>query len=176
MSGSHVLPVLVSSLRCFVFGPLLSRPAISPYCRLSCTIYPGPRFIWRPHSSRVLIARSCLWLARAYRSLVLADARSSAVAFLPTSTSGEPRGGFTLPYTSLTLHALTPASEGSPAHIYCQVDESDAVRLPAGSGEEPLGGMNGHASGGGGDGYGEPEEEYAEMREVRLYVEAEKRE
>lgn len=112
----------------------------------------------------------------------LANARSSAVAFLPTS--GESRGGFTLPYTSLTLHALTPASEGSPAHIYCQVDESDAVRLPAGSGAENgqveeglVAGMNGHGHGSGGDGYGEPEdEEFAEMREVRLYVEAEKRE
>jgi hypothetical protein len=37
--------------------------------------------------------------------------------------------------------------------------------------------MNGHGHGSGGDGYGEPEdEEFAEMREVRLYVEAEKRE
>ena len=66
----------------------------------------------------------------------------SAVAFLPASSSG-----FTLTFPSLTLHALTPASADTPAHIYCQIDESD-----------------GAAAGGAED------EEDSPMREARIYV------
>ena len=68
----------------------------------------------------------------------------SAVSFLPPNGAG-----WTLPFPSLTLHALTPSSPDSPAHVYCQVDESDS-------------GANGHADG--------EEEEYTPMREIRIFL------
>lgn len=66
------------------------------------------------------------------------------MSFLPPSGNG-----FTLPFPALTLHALTPASESTPAHLYCQIDEG------------------GHA---------EEEEEYAPLSEMRVFVPSEKRE
>ncbi|WWC86226.1 uncharacterized protein L201_001099 [Kwoniella dendrophila CBS 6074] len=47
-----------------------------------------------------------------------------SVAFIPSDQNIKP--GFNLPFPSLTLHALTPSSNDLPAHLYCQVDESDA--------------------------------------------------
>jgi nucleotide-sensitive chloride channel 1A len=90
-----------------------------------------------------------------------ADHARSAVAFLPVEGQG-----FTLPYMALTLHALTPAAEGSPAHIYCQVDESDAAPAGAngGAGAEGTNGDNGEV-----DGIYEPEE-FTAMREIRIFV------
>ena len=87
-----------------------------------------------------------------------------AVSFLPHTASP----GFTLPYPVLTLHALTPATPDAPAHLYCQVDESDRPSAAAGA-----------ANGGGevdGDleteeeGEGEGEGEYTPMRELRVYL------
>ena len=69
---------------------------------------------------------------------------SSAVSFLPADNDG-----WTLPFPSLTLHALTPASDDSPAHIYCQVDESDLAN-------------------------GDDEDEYTPMREIRIFISEEK--
>ena len=62
------------------------------------------------------------------------------------------RPGFKLDYQSLTLHALTPASsDGNPdraAHLYCQIDD-------------------GQAGLGGGE---EDEDDYGQMRELRVFV------
>ncbi len=68
---------------------------------------------------------------------------SSAMSFLPLNNAG-----WTLPFPSLTLHALTPSTDDSPAHIYCQVDESQVQ-------------TNGNM---------DDEEEYTPMREIRLYL------
>jgi nucleotide-sensitive chloride channel 1A len=67
---------------------------------------------------------------------------SSEVVFIPNNGTG-----FKLDYQSLTLHALTPASSELEAHLYCQIDDSPALAP------------------GGGD-----EEEYGEMRELRVFV------
>ncbi|WWC58584.1 uncharacterized protein I303_101127 [Kwoniella dejecticola CBS 10117] len=75
-----------------------------------------------------------------------------SVAFIPTPSS-QIKPGFNLPFPSLTLHALTPASaDGIPAHLYCQVDESDAPSLPSSSMDAGPSGssttsaeLNGHA-------------------------------
>ncbi|WVQ85399.1 hypothetical protein IAT38_007564 [Cryptococcus sp. DSM 104549] len=104
-----------------------------------------------------------------------------AVVFLPNSPVTP---GFNLPFPSLTLHALTPASSDGPAHLYCQIDESDgpsSAAGPAGEAAEVNGNGNGHVNG---DAAGEDEdeemdgdaveggdeEEFAEMREVRIYL------
>lgn len=81
--------------------------------------------------------------------------RSSSVTFLP-STQTSPTHGFTLAFPALTLHALTPASaDGSvPAHVYCQIDETQ------------------HAANGNGNGEVEDDGEDWQMREVRVYVDA----
>jgi hypothetical protein len=70
------------------------------------------------------------------------------VAFLPES-GGQ---GFKLDYQSLTLHALTPASGDIGAHLYCQIEDSPASAAGAANG-----GM-------------EDEDEYGEMRELRVFV------
>lgn len=79
---------------------------------------------------------------------------SRNVTFLPSQTGAGP--GFQLNYQSLTLHALTPASASGDmeAHLYCQIDDS-----PSNSGV-------------GGD---EDEDEFGEMRELRVFVQEGKR-
>ncbi|WOO78429.1 Obg-like ATPase 1 [Vanrija pseudolonga] len=67
----------------------------------------------------------------------------AAVSFLPANGGT----GFTLPFPALTLHALTPASESTPAHLYCQIDEGQVD---------------------------ESEEEYAPLSEMRVFVPSEK--
>ena len=52
----------------------------------------------------------------------------------------------------MTLHALTPASAELEAHLYCQIDDSPASPV-----------------GGGGD-----EDEYGEMRELRVFIQDDK--
>ncbi|WRT64104.1 uncharacterized protein IL334_001033 [Kwoniella shivajii] len=47
-----------------------------------------------------------------------------SVAFIPAITSIP---GFNLPFPSLILHALTPSNGDVPAHLYCQIDESDSL-------------------------------------------------
>lgn len=81
--------------------------------------------------------------------------KSSSVTFLPSSQTS-PAHGFTLAFPALTLHALTPASaDGSvPAHVYCQIDETQ------------------HAANGNGNGEVEDDGEDWQMREVRIYVDA----
>lgn len=69
------------------------------------------------------------------------------LAFLPEDETRRP--GFKLDYQSLTLHALTPASNDLEAHLYCQIDDGQAA--------------------GGGDGDGD-EDDYGEMRELRVFV------
>lgn len=77
-----------------------------------------------------------------------------------------------MPFPSLSLHALSPASAetgGSAAHIYCQIDESDAP-APTSAGQ------NGNGNGAAQDDEGEGEEdEYTAMREMRIYVPQEQR-
>lgn len=65
------------------------------------------------------------------------------VVFIPSGGHG-----FKLNYQSLTLHALTPASGDLEAHLYCQIDDSDES-----------------AVGAGGD-----DDEYGEMRELRVFI------
>ncbi|WVR05857.1 hypothetical protein IAU60_002883 [Kwoniella sp. DSM 27419] len=90
----------------------------------------------------------------------------ASVAFIPAQTTP----GFDLPFPSLTLHALTPASGGEPAHLYCQVDESDAP-LALASGAQ----TNGAAHVNEDEDEDEDEadqgaDEYTEMREIRVYL------
>lgn len=68
------------------------------------------------------------------------------LAFLPTDPSIRP--GFKLDYQSLTLHALTPASADLEGHLYCQIDDGQT-----------------DAAADGGD-----EDEYGELRELRVFV------
>ena len=114
-----------------------------------------------------------------------------AVSFLPEDLTM----GFTFLYTTLTLHALTPASpSGVSAHLYCQLDESDAPssdNLPTngnGNGlEEQAGGVRSRSAGlvNGDDGevestevpveVDEHENEFTPMRELRIYLAEAKR-
>ena len=112
----------------------------------------------------------------------------SEVSFLPGN-----QPGFKLPYTALTLHALTPGSAETPAHVYCQLDESDQmghVHPSSGTGGGGVGQVaeqngNGQINGQGGmdgvegedqeenDSEGEEdggEEEYTLMREIRIFL------
>lgn len=113
------------------------------------------------------------------------------VAFLPSA--GTSTQGFELPYQSLTLHALTPASNEQEAHLYCQIDDSDAdanaVGQPGSSGPQisvgygesnanPIGNgasENEHMDGLGNEDEEEEDEEqygaeFEEMRELRVFV------
>ncbi|KAK8865882.1 hypothetical protein IAR55_001030 [Kwoniella newhampshirensis] len=107
-----------------------------------------------------------------------------AVAFLP---SGGISPGFNLPFPALTLHALTPANGSDPAHLYCQIDESDAVVGESSTIHANGGGAAHHLNGDGGedsemDGQQEDEdeeadegeeeggEEFTELREVRIFL------
>lgn len=107
------------------------------------------------------------------------------VVFIPSSGSQ----GFELPYPSLTLHALTPASGDQEAHLYCQIDDSDAgptaSSATAGTADirvESNGQQNGQGNGnemdqdGNGNddeddgGEYENEGEYDEMKELKVFV------
>lgn len=44
-------------------------------------------------------------------------------AFLPTGRAAK---GFSLTYPYITLHAIVPASDETPTHLYCQVDDPSA--------------------------------------------------
>lgn len=110
---------------------------------------------------------------------------SSVVAFLPSTSSP----GFSFTYPHLSLHALTPPSDGTPGHLYCQVDDA-TVRILAESSSAPNGssgtngngiklngesGLNGtgmaHEDGEGmEDAEDEGEEEFTPMREIRIYL------
>ncbi|KAL7423826.1 hypothetical protein Q5752_001410 [Cryptotrichosporon argae] len=117
----------------------------------------------------------------------------AAVAFL-RRTEGN---GWALPFPALTLHAHVPASAELPAHIYCQVDDSDAgadgaaAAAAAGEAGTAADGANGHgavdangtveaegqdedAEAGDDDGGAYFEEDYTAMREVRVFVPADK--
>ncbi|ORX34301.1 regulator of volume decrease after cellular swelling-domain-containing protein [Kockovaella imperatae] len=97
----------------------------------------------------------------------------AAIVFLPSNS--ESSSGFKLLYPALTLHALTPSSSESPAHVYCQIDETGTGGLD----EDDAGGhmTNGH-SGANGDANGVEDEEedndeagqYSTFRELRIYV------
>lgn len=81
---------------------------------------------------------------------IRADPR--CVAFLPQTIEGEAGQGWKLAYQDLTLHALTPAG-ATPAHIYCQVDDSPPANgVPA------------------------EEDEFMIMAEMRIYVAEDERE
>jgi hypothetical protein len=90
-----------------------------------------------------------------------------AVYFIPDNGSV----GFTLKYTSLTLHALSRDEGGC---LYCQVDESD--RVDGGGEDEGQNGGGGEeedeGEGGGGD---MEEEEDTPMREIRVFVQDDQR-
>lgn len=111
------------------------------------------------------------------------------MSFLPPG-----QRGWTLPYTSLTLHALTPATGDSPAHLYCQVDEDPGEGTSSGPTQ---GGAKVNGGGGAGmangetpvpdlvdgdegddtdEGGAEGEGEYTPMRELRIYLPETKRE
>lgn len=113
-----------------------------------------------------------------------------AVSFVPSTPD---LTGWTIPFPALTLHALTPASpDQGAAHVYCQIDESDAPASArsalhsAGVQPDPTAVANGHDASNGtgedgadGDGNGvEDEDDYqgaeededAPMREIRIYV------
>lgn len=77
-----------------------------------------------------------------------------SVTFLPSTIEGEAGQGWTLPYQDLTVHALTPAG-ATPAHIYCQVDDSPPANEAANGGEE---------------------EEFMTLAEMRIYVAEDERE
>lgn len=108
------------------------------------------------------------------------------MAFVPHPPIGP---GFNLPFPSLTLHALTPASGDEPAHLYCQVDEGDApapapasASASASASAAASNGLNGNGHGdamgvdgetddedeGEDEGYGE--DDYTAVREVRIYL------
>ncbi|OCF55495.1 chloride channel, nucleotide-sensitive, 1A [Kwoniella mangroviensis CBS 10435] len=103
-----------------------------------------------------------------------------SVAFIPSDPNITP--GFNLPFPSLTLHALTPQSPELPAHLYCQVDESDAPAAAAAAAgpSQPLGQQNGNGDAhmdqeeedeDDAEGYeGGEEEEFTEMREIRIFL------
>ncbi|KGB77690.2 chloride channel nucleotide-sensitive 1A [Cryptococcus deuterogattii R265] len=88
-----------------------------------------------------------------------------SVAFIPNPPSTI---GFNLPYTALTLHALTPASSGGPAHLYCQIDDSDAAGV-SGQLDTQVNG-DAMAEDEEDDDDRAEEDEYTEMREVRIYL------
>lgn len=88
-----------------------------------------------------------------------------SVAFIPNPPSTI---GFNLPYTALTLHALTPASSGGPAHLYCQVDDSDATGVTGQVDRQVNGDAMAEDEEEGEDEAGE--DEYTVMREVRIYL------
>ncbi|WWD17933.1 hypothetical protein CI109_102378 [Kwoniella shandongensis] len=103
-----------------------------------------------------------------------------AVAFLPTQGITP---GFNLPFPALTLHALTPANGTDPAHLYCQIDESDAPAGPSSMTTTNGSGTHPHLNGGDdemdqegaededeGDGTVDVGEEYTELREVRIFL------
>ncbi|WVO17846.1 hypothetical protein L204_105544 [Cryptococcus depauperatus] len=96
----------------------------------------------------------------------------TSVAFIPNPPLTP---GFDLHYPALTLHALTPASSDGPAHLYCQVDESDTVPFgqTATASIETVG-LNGHAAIDKNDVEAEDDEdhggEFTEMREIRIYL------
>ena len=93
-------------------------------------------------------------------------AKPSAVSFVP----GDGATGWSLPYPSLTLHALTPSSGDAPAHVYCQVDESDNTAM------KTTDQINGEANGDGNEHEGGGDDEFTAMREVRIYLPETKRE
>ncbi|CAD6574311.1 MAG: hypothetical protein TREMPRED_001082 [Tremellales sp. Tagirdzhanova-0007] len=135
---------------------------------------------WTGHNRRV---KGRLWVTELR---VRSPTRVQAVSFLPEDLTM----GFTFLYTTLTLHALTPASpSGVSAHLYCQLDESDAPssdNLPTngnGNGlEEQAGGVRSRSAGlvNGDDGevestevpveVDEHENEFTPMRELRIYL------
>ena len=80
----------------------------------------------------------------------------SSVTFIPGAQT-LPTHGFSLSFPALTLHALTPASADgtTPAHVYCQIDETP------------------HAANG--DGVAEDDGQDWQMREVRIFVDAAER-
>jgi len=93
------------------------------------------------------------------------EAYNSAVSFLPASGVV----GWTLPYPSLTLHALTPSSGDAPAHVYCQVDESGNPAMQTSDH------INGDADGEENEHEGGGDDEFTAMREVRIYLPEAKR-
>ncbi|KAI5453929.1 hypothetical protein NCC49_004924 [Naganishia albida] len=62
--------------------------------------------------------------------------------------------GFSLKYPSITLHAISPASDNAPACLYCQVEDPSAKDQTSQTEEE----------------IEEDEEEFVPMREVRVFV------
>ncbi|WVQ97358.1 hypothetical protein IAU59_004470 [Kwoniella sp. CBS 9459] len=122
--------------------------------------------------------------ARVAGSLYVTEA---SVTFIPNTTSNASTNvqiqGFNLSYQALTLHALTPAdpSTQTPAHLYCQVDESDAPS-PLSATAHPTTAVGDGAANGNGNGLDEDEDEgegeeegyegdeFTEMREVRIFL------
>ncbi|OCF38588.1 chloride channel, nucleotide-sensitive, 1A [Kwoniella heveanensis CBS 569] len=118
------------------------------------------------------------WTGRIGGRLYVTEA---AVTFIPdgnASASGTTNAqiqGFNLPYQALTLHALTPAdsSTQTPAHLYCQVDESDApspLTTTAGNTNGNGNSVVDNEEDGEGEGEGNGEDEFTEMREVRIFL------
>ncbi|WVF70565.1 hypothetical protein IAT40_005356 [Kwoniella sp. CBS 6097] len=115
--------------------------------------------------------------ARVGGSLYVTEA---SVTFIP-NTNGDGNSqiqGFDLPYQALTLHALTPADQSTqtPAHLYCQVDESDAPS-PLTTTTATASNGNGHGNGAAADDDEDEDEdegyvgdEFTEMREVRIFL------
>lgn len=77
----------------------------------------------------------------------VADVENRSLSFLPSDETRRP--GFKLDYQSLTLHALTPATPDLEGHLYCQIDDGQVDDSGAGNGDE---------------------DEYGEMRELRVFV------
>ncbi|ORY28994.1 regulator of volume decrease after cellular swelling-domain-containing protein [Naematelia encephala] len=128
-----------------------------------------PLLHWSDEDVEVILNPSSGWNGWDGRVSGTLWVTEEAVSFLP-STSSQTHQGFTLTFPALTLHALTPATEEGPAHLYCQVDESDAP--PSISIIESNG--NGHVDGtmngvDGDDEYGDGDD-YTPMREIRIYL------
>jgi nucleotide-sensitive chloride channel 1A len=64
--------------------------------------------------------------------------------------------GFSLEYPAITLHAVSPASDNTPAYLYCQVDDPSAKDQSAAESAE--------------NSEGEEDEDVIPMREMKVFV------
>lgn len=66
--------------------------------------------------------------------------------------------GFSLKYPSITLHAISPASDSTPAYLYCQVEDPSAKVQNTTETEEDDAEVEGD------------DEEFVPMRELKVFV------
>lgn len=83
-----------------------------------------------------------------------------AFVFLPAvsanGTETPSPTGFSLEYPAITLHAISPANDSTPAYLYCQVEDPSAEGLSIAESEED----NGE----------EDAEDVTSMRELKVFV------